>query len=92
MYYLLLPDLEQRTAFIDHLKQAGIMAVFHYLPLHASPMGRRIGTAPYGCPVAESVADRVVRLPFYTSMTADEQEHVLGAVRAFRSVAGVTRG
>jgi dTDP-4-amino-4,6-dideoxygalactose transaminase len=92
MYYLLLPDLEQRTAFIDHLKQAGIMAVFHYLPLHASPMGRRIGRTPFDCPVVESVADRLVRLPFYTAMTADEQERVLGTVRSFRSVAGVTRG
>ena len=42
MYYLLLPDLDKRTAFIDALKQKGIGAVFHYVPLDSSPMGENV--------------------------------------------------
>jgi dTDP-4-amino-4,6-dideoxygalactose transaminase len=43
MFYILLPSLEVRQALIQHLKERGILAVFHYLPLHLSAMGRRFG-------------------------------------------------
>jgi dTDP-4-amino-4,6-dideoxygalactose transaminase len=83
MYYLLMPSLAARTAFIEHLKQRGVMAVFHYLPLHLSDMGREFGGADGACPVTEDVSDRLVRLPFYGAMTTDEQEYVIESVRAF---------
>ncbi len=83
MFYLLLPDLEKRTAFIDHLKQRGIGAVFHYVPLHLSPMGARFGGKAGDCPVTESVSDRLVRLPFYTELSESEQAEVIDGVRAF---------
>jgi dTDP-4-amino-4,6-dideoxygalactose transaminase len=83
MFYLLLPDLETRTAFIAHLKERGVSAAFHYLPLHLSPMGRKFGGEPGTCPVTEALSDRLVRLPFYTDMTEGEQATVLDAVRAF---------
>ena len=82
MYYLLFPGLAERTAFIDHMKARGILTVFHYLPLQSSPMGRRLGSDRQ-CPVTDSVADRLVRLPFYTSMTDAEQDQVVEAARAF---------
>jgi dTDP-4-amino-4,6-dideoxygalactose transaminase len=80
MFYLLMPSLESRTALIAHLRERGILAVFHYVPLHRSPMGMTFGGE---CPVTERVSDTLVRLPFYTSMTADEQARVIDAVMAF---------
>ena len=82
MFYLLFPSLERRQAAIEHLKERGILAVFHYLPLHLSPMGEKYGGRPGDHPVTERVSDQLLRLPFYTNMTADEQDQVLEAVRS----------
>ncbi|PWH14916.1 MAG: dTDP-4-amino-4,6-dideoxygalactose transaminase [Anaerolineae bacterium] len=84
MFYLLLPDLETRQRFIQHLRARGVYAVFHYLPLHLSDMGRKFGGQPGDCPVTESVSDRLVRLPFYNDLTADDQQFVIEAVQDFR--------
>lgn len=83
MYYLLMPSLEARQAFIAHLRERGILAVFHYLPLHLSEMGRRYGGRPGACPVTEDVSDRLVRLPFYLALSESEQTEVIEAVRGF---------
>lgn len=83
MFYLLMPSLETRTALIDHLKQRGILAVFHYLPLHLSDMGRRFDGQPGDCPVTEDISDRLLRLPFYHTLTPDEQQDVIDAIREF---------
>ncbi len=83
LFYLLLPDLESRSALIEHLKQRRILAVFHYQPLHLSEMGRRYGGRSGDCPVTESIADRLVRLPFFNGMTDDEQTRVIEAVSSF---------
>jgi dTDP-4-amino-4,6-dideoxygalactose transaminase len=80
MYYLLAPDLERRTDLISHLKARGIASVFHYLPLNASPMGQRFGARAGQCPVTESVSDRLLRLPFFNSMTDSQQERVIDAL------------
>jgi len=87
MYYLLLPSPEARTALIAWLRERGILAVFHYLPLHLSAMGRRYGGREGQCPVAEDVTDRLVRLPFYTDMSTAEQNEVIEGL-----VTGVNRG
>lgn len=84
MYYLLLPSLAQRQAMIAHLKRKNITAVFHYLPLHTSPMGQRIGGRAGDCPVAESISDRLLRLPFYNSMDEDIQNYVINAILEFK--------
>ena len=84
MFYVLLASLERRSAFLAHLQARGAQAVFHYLPLHVSPMGRRFGGEPGDCPVTESVSDRLARLPFFTDMTDAEQDQVIDAVTAFR--------
>lgn len=84
MFYLLMPTESARDALLRHLKQHDILAVFHYLPLHRSAMGRRF--APQArCPVAEDVSGRLVRLPFYNSMTDEEQRRVADTVQAFRA-------
>jgi dTDP-4-amino-4,6-dideoxygalactose transaminase len=84
MFYLLLPTLEARQGLIAHLKERGILSVFHYQPLNLSSVGRRFGGKEGDCPVTESVSDRLVRLPFYNDLSEDEQYFVVEAVRAFR--------
>jgi dTDP-4-amino-4,6-dideoxygalactose transaminase len=83
MYYMLLPDLQTRQAFIAHLKQRGILSVFHYLPLHISEMGRKGGAKPGDCPVTEEMSDRLVRLPFFNDLTHPEQARIVGAIHEF---------
>lgn len=83
MYYLILPSFEQREALIAHLKAQGILSVFHYLPLHLSPMGRLLGGGRDQCPVTESISDRLLRLPFYADLSQHDQAEVVGAVKGF---------
>jgi dTDP-4-amino-4,6-dideoxygalactose transaminase len=83
MFYMLFPSLERRQAAIAHLKERGIQGVFHYLPLHLSPMGEKYGGKPGDCPVTERVSDQLIRLPFYTNMTEEEQMTVIAALKEF---------
>ena len=84
MFYLLLPSLAARQAFIAHLKAVGICAVFHYSPLHLSLVGRRYGCQTGNCPVSEDVSDRLVRLPFYNTLDEASQARVIAAILQFR--------
>ncbi len=83
MYFLVLPNLEQRTRFIQHLRDQGILAVFHYQPLHLSAFGQRMGGKAGDCPVTEDICDRLVRLPFYFQLSESEQAKVIDAVKRF---------
>ena len=83
MFYVIMPSLEARQALISHLASFGILAVFHYLPLHLSPMGLRFGGRQGDCPVTEDLADRLLRFPFFTGMSSSEQSQVIEAVRRF---------
>ncbi|HQZ02188.1 MAG TPA: dTDP-4-amino-4,6-dideoxygalactose transaminase, partial [Thauera sp.] len=81
MYYLLLPGLEERTAFIERLRAIGIHCVFHYIPLHDAPAGRRFGRAHDVLTVTEDIADRLVRLPLWLGME-DSQSEIIQQVLA----------
>ena len=83
MYYLLLPSLESRQALIAHLKAHGILAVFHYLPLHLSRYASRWGGKKGQCPITEDVSDRLLRLSFYNTLTHDDQSRVIDAIQKF---------
>ena len=83
MFYLLAPSLGFRQALMAHLKAQGILSVFHYLPLHLSVMGQRFGGQPGDCPVTEDISDRLLRLPLYNDLTAEEQGRVIAAIQAF---------
>jgi len=81
---------EARTEFIERLKEKGLMAVFHYLPLHLSLFAENMGLGAWSkdrraeCLVTVDISDRLVRLPFYTSMTKEEQSRVIEAVTAIK--------
>ncbi len=83
MFYILLPSLDSRQRLIAHLKDRGILSVFHYLPLHLSAMGVKFGGRVGQCPVTEDVSDRLLRLPFYNSLSEAQQDRVIEAIREF---------
>jgi len=85
MYYLLLPDRGGRDALIEHLAARGILAAFHYQPLHLSEAGHHLGGRPRQCPVAEDVADRIVRLPFFTTLAPSDQDEVIETIIKFEA-------
>jgi dTDP-4-amino-4,6-dideoxygalactose transaminase len=68
MYYLILPNYKFRTRFIESLKKKGITTVFHYVPLHDSPMGLRVGRACGDLPITRDVSQRLVRLPLWIGL------------------------
>lgn len=80
MFYLLMESLELRDGLIEHLKTQKVSAIFHYLPLHLSRMGRSFGGRIGDCPVTERASDIVVRLPFYNSISDEYMDRVLDAV------------
>jgi dTDP-4-amino-4,6-dideoxygalactose transaminase len=83
MFYVLTKDGPTRDALMEHLHKHGIGAVFHYVPLHSSPMGRRLGGNARELPVTDSVSARLVRLPFYYTITDEEQAEVVRQIAAF---------
>jgi len=83
IFYMLLPSLKLRRKLISHLRDRGIAAVFHYLPLHLSDMGRRFGGKPGDCPVTEDVSDRLLRLPFFNGLAEPDQARVIAAIKEF---------
>ena len=68
MYYLLLPSLAARTRFIAALKARGVAAVFHYIPLHTSPAGMRLGRHDAPLPATDALSDRLVRMPLWVGL------------------------
>jgi dTDP-4-amino-4,6-dideoxygalactose transaminase len=82
LFYLLLPDERRRRELQEALRRERISAVFHYVPLHISPMGRRLGCADRRLAVTESVADRLLRLPLFYDLTPEMQSRVVEAIAA----------
>ena len=66
MFYLLFQSEDLKNRFLKYMNKNGVNAIFHYLPLHISTMGKKFGK--FDCPVTESVAKRIVRLPFWTGL------------------------
>lgn len=83
MFYLLFPDLKNRQDFIAYLKSKNINAVFHYVPLHTSDMGKGFGYKAGDLPITESVSDRLVRLPFYNDLGVEDQDYVIQLINKF---------
>ncbi len=83
MYYIKLRDLEARTRFLTHMKQSGVLAVFHYIPLHSSPAGRKFGRFSGEDVYTTKESERLVRLPLYYGISDEDRESVIRAVYAF---------
>jgi dTDP-4-amino-4,6-dideoxygalactose transaminase len=84
MFYVLMKTGEDRDRLMAHLREAGIQSVFHYLPLHLSKMGQSFGGKAGDCPVTESISERLLRLPFYNTLTTAELSRVVEAMEKFR--------
>ncbi len=89
MYYLVLPNLESRGRFIEHLNKRNIKTVFHYQALNTSPMGLKLGGFPNQCPVSEHMSDCLVRLPFHNGLSDLELEYITCSIREFHVPSGV---
>ena len=83
LFYILVNDAPTRDALLAHLKSRGIGAVFHYVPLHTSPMGRKFGYCEGDLPVTEDRSARLIRLPFFYDITREEQSAVVDEIGRF---------
>jgi len=83
IFYVLLADESTRSRALTFFRAREIGTSFHYLPLHLSPVGRSLGYKPGDCPVTESVSGRLLRLPIYPLLTADEQSAVISTLFEF---------
>lgn len=83
MFYLKLRDLQERTAFIDHMKARGVQCVFRYIPLHSAPAGLKFGRFHGEDRYTTAESDRLVRLPMYYGMSEEDREMVIEAVKGF---------
>jgi len=83
VFYLILPDQEDRNRLMDYLKSNGILAIFHYIPLHLSRMGRQLGYHPGDFPVSESISARLLRLPLYSDLRKKDLLYIVSKIKRF---------
>ena len=83
MFYIKAKSLEERTALIKYLKGNGIQAVFHYIPLHDSPAGKRFGRFNGEDKYTTSESEKLVRLPMYYGLAKEDQDKVIKAIKEF---------
>ena len=83
MFYIKTKDLEERTELISYLKENGIMAVFHYIPLHSAPAGKKYGVFYGEDKYTTKESERLVRLPLYYGMISEDQDRVIEKIKEF---------
>ena len=83
MFYIITNNIEERTMLIRSLRECGILAVFHYIPLHSSPAGRRYGRTVGGMSITDEISDCVLRLPLYYEMNLSDVETVVQVIKQF---------
>jgi len=81
MFYIILNSRNERDKLIQVLKENSIQAVFHYVPLHLSPMGKKLGYNRGDFPVAEDLSERLLRLPFFNVLNRKEQDKVIKIIK-----------
>ena len=80
MFYVKLADLEQRTAFISYMKSNDVQCTFHYIPLHSAPAGLKFGRFDGNDDYTTKESERLVRLPMYYNIDADDLNRVINSV------------
>jgi dTDP-4-amino-4,6-dideoxygalactose transaminase len=83
MYYVITNDLATRTALISYLKTHGVYPVFHYVPLHSSPAGRKYGRVSGEMQVTNDLSERLLRLPLYFEMTDQDIKRITQIISTF---------
>lgn len=83
MFYFKTKDLKERTEFIDFMKEKDILTVFHYIPLHSSPAGRKFGRFHGEDRYTTKESERLVRLPMYYGLTLEETDRISACVKEF---------
>jgi dTDP-4-amino-4,6-dideoxygalactose transaminase len=83
LFYILLKDLATRSNLIAHLKSRGIHAVFHYVPLHSAPAGRKFGLAAGPMTVTDDIAARLLRLPLYYGLAEEQVAAIVAEIKGF---------
>lgn len=83
MFYVLTTDNPTRQALLTHLRSTGILAVFHYVPLHSSPVGRSYGYTASDLPITEDLSSRLIRLPLYFELSETDQDRVIDEINRF---------
>lgn len=83
LFYLLLESVEKRDELMAYLRRAGIYSVFHYVPLHSSPAGQRLGRVGSSMQWTDDLSGRLLRLPLYYDMNDEEQDRVIESVYSF---------
>jgi dTDP-4-amino-4,6-dideoxygalactose transaminase len=83
VFYVLLPDNQKRNTLMKKLKESGISATFHYIPLHSSPYAlNKLGLRNFQLPVSERIAETLLRLPLYPQLTDDEVQYIIEKVKS----------
>jgi dTDP-4-amino-4,6-dideoxygalactose transaminase len=77
MFYILLNSEKERNKLMDKLKEKNILSVFHYLPLHTSPMGKKLGYKKGDLPITENISGRLLRLPMYADLKVVELDYIM---------------
>lgn len=83
LFFMQMPTAQHRDALIKYLRERKIYSVFHYVPLHMSPEGLKLGGKAGSCPVVESAAERLIRLPFHSTLAGSDQQRVIEVVAEF---------
>lgn len=83
MFYMLLPTLEDRTAFITHMKEHDVYTPFHYVPLHSSPAGQKYCRTHGQLHITDNVSQTLVRLPLFFDLTDQELNKIIESVLDF---------
>lgn len=85
MFYIKAKDLDERTHLIDFLKEQGILAVFHYIPLHTAPAGRKFGVFCGEDRYTTKESERLVRLPMYYGLEEEKVVYIADKIKDFYS-------
>ncbi len=80
IFYILLNTEEERNYVMDKLKESGVSAVFHYIPLHTSPMGLKLGYKKGDLPKTENLSGRLLRLPMYAELKDKEINYIIDKI------------
>ena len=83
MYYIKVKDQEERAKLIDFLHERGVHTVFHYVPLHSAPAGRKFGRFHGEDRYTTKESERLLRLPMYYQLSEKDREHVAASIKEF---------